>query len=189
MQSRNPTFHKGPAVPRHLTRFSPALGLQRLADQPPQLDLPDPIMDRSSVVLTIVLAIALALRILTFAVEIRFHHPNFCRWLPRLPRFSRFWLHLPVLIWATCAITNAVHVGQHSRHACVPVGTEENLSLNPDIGGLDIRVSFYITHGATFLSLVLGRYHAETGGAKELGIVQLLCKSAAKSPSDNVVRI
>ncbi|CAK1365380.1 unnamed protein product [Cercospora beticola] len=50
--------------------------------------------------------------------------------------------------------------------------------VNPDIGGLGIRIGFYIPFGLAFLTLVAGLFHMEDSAAKEIGSALLITESS-----------
>lgn len=60
------------------------------------------------------------------------------------------------------------------------IGSEIRLltDVNPDIGGLGIRIGFYIPFGLAFLTLVAGLFHKEDSAAKEIGSALLLSESS-----------
>jgi hypothetical protein len=82
--------------------------------------------------------------------------------------------------WA-CGALGVVMVSKHwdkrpsqpSQNAC-----SFQDSINPDIGGIGVRMGFYILTGLTHLSLILGHFCDREIGTKELGVAQLTSKSS-----------
>lgn len=57
----------------------------------------------------------------------------------------------------------------------------ETVTLNPDIGGIGIRLSMMISVAAAPVSLALGHFHSLESGTKELGMTQLASKPSFSS--------
>lgn len=129
-------------------------------------------MSALELLLTCVLAVSIVLCSCCFAAEVCYRRVVQSRWLPfHIRQFLGVILHLPTYLWGFCTV---VHIC-----AVVQLGTTYHgpqLNMNPDIAGVGVRVGLYIPQGMAALTLILGHWHAEPCGIKELCIVQLVCR-------------
>lgn len=69
--------------------------------------------------------------------------------------------------WAACAIVAVLTTFLADRSDCMVQ------SMNVDIGGIGVQVGLGAPVLCITISLILGHFHGEEDGTKELGIVQL----------------
>lgn len=108
------------------------------------------------------------------------------RWLPswlpsRPPRSKLKYLILtPPLVWLVCGALGVAQLFMEPSRP-VPVGGYDKCGIeptvNPDIGGIGVRISLEMTMGSTLVSILLGAfgYCGETG-TKELGAASFISK-------------
>jgi hypothetical protein len=94
------------------------------------------------------------------------------------------WLTI-ILHWA-CRIPELVLAIEHWRKHSSPLtqnACSVEVHVDADIGGIGVRLGFYILTGLTHVSLLLGIFCGEEIGTKELGIAQLVskCKPSFRS--------
>jgi hypothetical protein len=96
------------------------------------------------------------------------------------------------LIWITqvtyciCGVLESGSVIWHWRHQS-SLQTQNECGaqglINPDIGGVGVRLGLYIPMVLTHISLFLGRFCGEEIGTKELGAAQIISKHSFPHPT------
>ena len=145
-----------------------------MADQLPELD----------VVIRFSLILCISIRLICYPAEFlrpqaRVQRVRRSRWLPSRPaeKTLRRLLWLPLFSWSLCGLLGFVSTFLHPSDPQSELECSTNVVINPDIGGIGVRIALYATMGMTIMSLVLGAfgYRSETG-TKELGAALLVSK-------------
>lgn len=86
-----------------------------------------------------------------------------------------FWMLLIIPTFLQAYNGSAGPLGTTLLGADTSLG-EDKLEINPDIGGVGVRAGLYITVGLAMFLLLIGHFHKEESGAKEIGTAQFLSR-------------